>query len=112
MKKALSMILSALMLAGMTTVASAAFEKDVDYVVVEEVVDAADYKAFPDAYPYSVTEGWPACSTGSLLKGTIIAGGTAEKNSTEGHNGSLAFDGDPKTYFEIFETTAKSYVGL
>lgn len=112
MKKTLSIILSALMLAGLST-AAAAWEKGTDYVVVEEVVDAADYKAFPDAYPYSTTtEGLAPVTTGELLKGTIIAGGTAEKNSTEGHNGSLAFDGDPSTYFEIFEITTRSYVGL
>ncbi len=104
MKKVLTTILSALLLTGMTT-AAVAFEKDVDYVVIADSIDSA-------AYPYSTTEGWPACETGTLLNGTIIAGGTAEKNSTEGHDASLAFDGDPATYFEIFEMTAKSYVAL
>ncbi len=107
MKKTIAMILSALLLAGMTT-ATAAFEKDVDYVVA----DPAEIAMFGDSYPASLAEGWPACTSGELLKGTVIAGGTAELNCADGHSAAYAFDGNTDTFYETFELSHRSYLGL
>ena len=70
-KRIFTLLLSSLLLAGSAFTASA-FEKDVDYVVIEEV-DPDNYVGYADAYPYSVDWDWPECPTGELLKGTIIA---------------------------------------
>ncbi len=71
MKRILTALFTAFVLASGATAVSA-FEKDVDYVVAEEDVEAGEYKGFAAAYPYSTTEGWPECTTGTLLTGTII----------------------------------------
>jgi len=104
MKKALTMLLSALLLAGMATVASAGFEENVDYISYGEITS--------DKYPASHTEKWPECTTGQLLKGQIIAGVAGDKNCRDGHTADLAFDGDPSTYFGNFEQSVRSYVGI
>ncbi len=112
MKKLFSAILASLLVISAVS-AVAAFEKNTDYVVVEEVVGTGNYHAFGAAYPASSkVEGWPECTTGQLLTGTVIAGGTAEQHSTAGHDASLAFDGDVNTYFETFEMSNRSYLGL
>ena len=112
MKKTLSMILSALLLAGMATAASA-WEKDVDYVVIEEV-DPDNYVAFGDSYPGSLDWDWPECTSGTLLKGTVVAGYNGEShcwaNGTA--NASGAFDGDTSTFFDPYEATTNSWAGL
>ncbi len=99
-----------LLLAGLTTTA-AAFEKDVDYVVCEEVY-ADTYKAFGDTYPASPADGWPACTTGTLLTGTVITGNLDGVTCTPGNYAYHAFDGDVATIFENFEMSPRSYVGL
>ncbi len=110
MKKTLAVIFSSLMLVGMTT-AAVAMEKDVDYVVCEEAY-ADTYNAFGDTYPASLAEGWPACTTGELLKGTIITGLADGKTSTDENYAYKAFDGDPTTFFEVFELSHRSFMGL
>ena len=113
MKKTLSLILSALMVAGMTT-AAAAWEKGVDYIVLEEV-DPDNCAPYGDAYPGSLDWDWPECTSGTLLKGTIIAGVGADgshcwSNGTD--NASKAFDGDTSTFFDPFAQNATSWAGV
>jgi len=114
MKKTLSMILSALMLTGMVTTASA-FEKGVDYVVIEEV-DPDNYVGYGGSYPGSGEWDWPECTSGQLLKGTIISsvdenGNHCWKNTPTG-NASAAFDGDTSTLFDPFEASDRSWAGM
>ena len=112
MKKTFSMILSALLLAGMATAASA-WEKGVDYVVIEEV-DPDNYVAFGDTFPGSLDWDWPECTSGTLLTGTVVAGYNGESHcwSNGTANASGAFDGDTATYFDPFEASDKSWAGL
>ncbi len=113
-KKVLTMMLSALMLAGMTITASA-WEKNGDYVVIEEV-DPDYYVAFGDSYPASQDWEWPACTSGELLKGTIIAGcdknGNHRWKNTPNGNASAAFDGDTATKFDAFQPGEASWAGM
>ncbi len=121
MKKTLSMILSALMLAGMATSASA-FEKGVDYLVMEEV-DPDNYVGYGDGYPGSGDWDWPACTSGELLKGTIISSFDPETgyycwykdangNFTTVGNASAAFDGDTATLYDPFAPGQKAWAGV
>ncbi len=113
MRKIFTVLLSALMLSGTALTASAAapsWEKGVDYIVAEEAFDSCS--AFGDAYPASLSEGWPACSTGELLKGTVITGEADGITCTEENYAYKAFDGDPNTFFEVFELSHRSFVGL
>lgn len=112
MKKTLSMILSALLLAGMATAASA-WEKDVDYVVIEEV-DPDNYKAFADTFPGSLDWDWPECTSGTLLTGTVISGYNGSQHCWGGgtDNASGAFDGDTSTFFDPFILGQQSWAGL
>jgi len=119
LKKVFTLLLSSLLLAG-TAAAVSAFEKDVDYVVIEEV-DPANYVAYPDSYPASVSQDWewPECADGELLKGTVISSFDPEqpnnpwcwKNSPE-NNASRAFDGDMTTLYDPFEASQRSWAGV
>jgi len=117
MKKTLSMILSAVLLAGLATAASA-WEKGVDYVVIEEV-DPDNYVGYADDYPGSTEWDWPACRTGQLLQGTIISSfdpeqpnnGWCWKNSPAS-NASAAFDGDMTTMYDPFTAGEKAWMGV
>ncbi len=113
MKKALTLILSALMVAGMAAT-TMAWEKDVDYVVLEEIDPDNMGDAFGDMYPGSLDWDWPECTTGSLLTGTIIAGynGTSHCWSNGTDNAAKAFDGDTSTFFDPYEATTYSWCGL
>lgn len=86
-----------------------AFEKDKDYVHVEEV-SPENYVAFGENYPGSLNHGWPECTTGQLLKGTVIAYFKNGTHCTEDNNASYAFDGNPDTYFDNF--SRESYAAL
>jgi len=112
MKKTFSLILSALMVAGMATAASA-WEKGTDYVVIEEF-DADNYGAYGDSYPGSLDWDWPECTSGTLLKGTVIAGFNGESHcwSNGTDNASKAFDGDTSTFFDPFEASSASWAGV
>lgn len=113
MKKTLALIFSALLMAGMS-VASMAWEKDVDYVVIEEI-DPDNYgDALGDMYPGSLDWDWAECTTGELLKGTIIAGynGTSHCWSNGTDNAAKAFDGDTSTFFDPYEATTNSWCGM
>ncbi len=122
MKKTLSIILSALMLAGMATLASASFEKGVDYLVMSEV-DPDNYVAYGDGYPGSGDWDWPECTSGELLKGTIISSFDPETgyycwykdangNFTTVGNASAAFDGDTATLYDPFTAGQKAWAGM
>lgn len=113
MKKTLALIFSAILMAGMS-VASMAWEKDVDYVVIEEI-DPDNYgDALGDMYPGSLDWDWAECTTGELLKGTIIAGynGTSHCWSNGTDNAAKAFDGDTSTFFDPYEATTNSWCGM
>ncbi len=121
MKKTLSMILSALLLAGMATAASA-FEKGVDYLVMEEV-DPDNYVGYGDGYPGSGDWDWPECTSGELLKGTIISSFDPETgyycwykdangNFTTAGNASAAFDGDTATLYDPFAPGQRAWAGV
>ncbi len=109
MKRAISSVLT-LFLLSLCALQISAFEKDKDYIVLEEKVPES-YVAFGEKYPGSLNAGWPACKTGTLLKGTVISyidgSGT---HCTNDLNASFAFDGDPETYFDNFSRA--SYAGL
>lgn len=109
MKGILTFLLSLLILPSFA-LSAAAFEKNKDYIVLEEA-DPEHYAAFGDAYPGSLKAGWPQCKTGTLLKGTVISyidgSGT---HCTNDLNASYAFDGDPETYFDNFSRA--SYAAL
>ncbi len=114
MKKILSAILTALAICGMTT-AVAAFEKGVDYIVIEETIPE-HYVAYPDTYPASPSHGWPECTSGEILKGTVIAGVSATgshcwKNILS-NNASAAFDGTFEALFDPFDASRASWVGV
>jgi len=116
-KRIFTLLLSSLLLAGSAFTASA-IEKDVDYVVIEEV-DPDNYVGYADAYPYSVDWDWPECPTGEILKGTIISSFNPDqannpwcwKNSPT-FNASAAFDGDLTTMFDPFEAGERSWAGV
>ncbi len=109
MKRSATLVLSLLMPLSLAAGVSA-FEKGKDYAVVEEIAPD-NYVAFGEAYPGSVTAGWPECKTGTLLTGTVIT--YIDKDGahcTEDRNASYAFDGDPETYFD--NLGRESYGGL
>ncbi len=114
MKKLLSAILSALAIGGMAT-AAAAFEKGVDYIVVEETIPE-HYVAYPDTYPASPAHGWPECTSGEILKGTVITGidrmGNHCWKNILSNNASAAFDGTFGAIFDPFEASRASWVGV
>ncbi|MGN1345557.1 MAG: discoidin domain-containing protein [Eubacteriales bacterium] len=113
MKKLFSVILSAVLLAGMT-ISAMAWEKDVDYVVIEEIDPDNMGDAYGDMYPGSLDWDWAECTSGTLLKGTIIAGynGTSHCWSNGTDNAAKAFDGDTSTFFDPYEATTNSWCGM
>ncbi|MBE6599523.1 MAG: discoidin domain-containing protein, partial [Ruminococcaceae bacterium] len=114
MKKTLSIILSALMLVGTATMVSA-WEQNKDYVVIEDI-DPDNYVAYGDSYPASTDWDWPACTSGTLLKGKVIAGCDDQRNhcwrNNETGNASAAFDGDTATLFDPYEASENSWAGV
>ena len=113
MKKSLSLILSALLLAGMS-ISTMAWEKGVDYVALEEIDPDNMGDAYGDMYPGSLDWDWAECTSGELLKGTIIAGynGTSHCWSNGTDNAAKAFDGDTSTFFDPYEATTASWAGV
>ena len=114
MKKTLSLILSALLVAGMS-VATMAWEKGVDYVVLEEVDPDNLGDMYGDMYPGSLDWDWAECTSGQLLKGTVIAGtdGTAHCWADPGtNNAAKAFDGDTSTFFDPYAASTASWCGM
>ena len=113
MKKTLSLILSALLVAGMS-VATMAWEKGVDYCVIEEVDPDNMGDAYGDMYPGSLDWDWAECTSGQLLKGTIIAGfdGTSHCWSNGTDNAAKAFDGDTSTFFDPYAANTNSWCGM
>ena len=114
MKKTLSLILSALMVAGMST-AAMAWEKGVDYLVLEEVDPDNLGELYGDAYPGSLDWDWAEVTSGQLLKGTVITGCNAEgshcwENGT--NNAAKLFDGDTSSFFDPYEATPNSWAGI
>ena len=103
MKKLLTLLLTGMLLAGLATTA-AAWEENVDYIKVGDT-SAATYHA-------SLSEGWPECTTGQLLKGEVIAGIVGDQVARDGHTADLAFDGKTDTYYGSFEHSIRSYVGI
>ena len=113
MKKTLSLILSALLVAGMS-VATMAWEKGVDYVVLEEVDPDNLGDMYGDMYPGSLDWDWAECTSGQLLKGTVIAGtdGTSHCWSNGTDNAAKAFDGDTSTFFDPYAANTDSWCGM
>ncbi len=113
MKKTLSLILSALLVAGMS-VATMAWEKGVDYCVIEEVDPDNMGDAYGDMYPGSLDWDWAECTSGQLLKGTVIAGtdGTSHCWSNGTDNAAKAFDGDTSTFFDPYAANTDSWCGM
>ncbi len=114
MKKTLSIILSAILAATGMSVATMAWEKGVDYIALEEIDPDNMGDAFGDMYPGSLDWDWAECSSGQLLKGTIIAGynGSSHCWSNGTDNAAKAFDGDTSTFFDPYEATTNSWYGL
>ncbi len=115
MKKIFSVLFSALLLAGLTTAASA-LEKGTDYVVIEEI-DPVNYVAFGENYPGSGANGLPECTSGELLKGTVISavnekGEHCFRGVSETYNASRAYDGDIMTFAYPFNTGVQSWMGI
>ncbi len=113
MKKTLSLILSALLVAGMS-VATMAWEKGVDYVVLEEADPDNLGDMYGDMYPGSLDWDWAECTSGQLLKGTVIAGtdGTSHCWSNGTDNAAKAFDGDTSTFFDPYAANTDSWCGM
>ena len=109
MKKALSIILSALMAAGFATASMAApLVEGTDYISFDPASEEYCAEAFGDSYPGSLDWDWVEVTSGQLLKGTVIqhidANGLHTWNSDGTINGvqnaSYAFDGDSSTYVD------------
>ena len=119
MKKALSLILSALMVAGFATASMAApLAEGTDYIAFDPASDEYCAEAFGDSYPGSVDWDWVEVTSGQLLKGTVIQhideNGLHTWSSDDTVNGtynaSFAFDGDSSTYVD--GKTDKTWFGL
>ncbi len=112
MKKILATLLSALLVAGTAATSAMAWEVDTDYVIMDEWADTS--YAYGDAYPGSVEWDWPEVTSGTLLKGTIIAGfnGSSHCWSNGSDNAVNAFDGDTETFFDPFDATSASWAGM
>lgn len=114
MKKILSAILSALAVCSLAT-AALAFEKGVDYIVIEESIPE-HYVAYGDAYPSSTTKGLPECTSGELLKGTVITSinenGSHCWSDNLSNNASAAFDGNDETLFDPYDAVKDSWLGV
>jgi len=103
MKKTFTTILAALMLAGMAAAASA-WEQDVDYTILADSVDPSYAKS---------TETLPACTSGTLLTGSVYASVNSQGIHCKGNNSALnLFDGSTATYFERWDGSRASYGGL
>ncbi len=85
-----------------------------NYVVIQQI-EPQNYVGFGPNYPGS-TKRFPECTTGQLLKGTIIASCDSQGNHCWKNyltsNASCAFDGDMTTQFDPYEASANSWAGL
>ena len=119
MKKSLSLILSALMVAGFATASMAApLVEGTDYIVHAPSNEDYCAEAFGDAYPSSPDWDWVEVTSGQLMKGTVIQ--HIDENglhtwSSDGtvngtYNASYAFDGDSSTYVD--GKTWKTWFGV
>lgn len=114
MKKLITAVFSALVVCAMATVAFA-FEKGVDYIVIEETIPDY-YVAYRDAYPASPSKGWPECTSGQILKGTVIT--AIDENGRHcwenklGNNASAAFDGSDESLFDPYDAVKYSWAGV
>jgi len=95
MKKTLSLLLSALMLAGTALTSSATtavWEENTNYVKLGEITAAA--------YPASTSTGLAPVTTGQLLKGTIFTSTNAQGIQCDGANSAdLMFDAKQDTHY-------------
>ncbi|MBQ4349649.1 MAG: discoidin domain-containing protein, partial [Clostridia bacterium] len=118
MKKALSIVLSAMLLLTLASVVFADSNLDIEtpWVDIEDLAPDALAPMFGDTYPYSVDYDWPECKSDPVITGTVIAGvgpdGTTHCWSNGTDNASCAFDGDTITFYDPFEASTKSWVGL
>ncbi len=118
MKKVLSIVLSAMLLLALASVVLADSNLDCDtpWVDIEELAPDALADMFGDSYPYSVDYDWPECKSDPVIKGTVIAGvgpdGTTHCWSNGTDNASCAFDGDTITFYDPYEASTQSWVGL
>lgn len=87
------------------------WEKNVSYVVLEEVSPEELGNLYGENYP---TDLWPDVTSGKLLKGTIVAGYNGESHCWENgmNNAAMAFDGDPETFFDPFDANTQSWCGM
>jgi len=111
LRNTLSLLLAMLMLAGMATSVFAGAWKPVS----EAAPGALSRGMLGSTYPHSPKYDWPACKNGSILKGTVVTGVGPDgqhcwADGTD--NASCAFDGDIVTFFDPFEATDQSWVGL
>jgi len=118
MKKALSIVLSAMLLLTLASVVFADSNLDIEtpWVDIEDLAPDALAPMFGDTYPYSVDYDWPECKSDPVITGTVIVGvgpdGTTHCWSNGTDNGSCAFDGDTISFYDPFEASTKSWVGL
>ena len=85
---------------------------DENYIVLDDWADTSH--AFGEAYPGSTGWDWPEVTSGSLLKGTVIAGfnGSSHCWSNGTDTAANAFDGDNETFFDPYDATSASWAGL
>ena len=121
MKKALSVILSLMLLLAFGTAVLANSNMDIEtpWVDIEEIApDAISNGMYGDSYPYSVDYDWPEVKGGDgIVKGTVITGvnpadGTTHCWSNGTDNASCAFDGDTTTFFDPYEASMLSWAGV
>ena len=119
MKKTLAAILSLMLLLALGTAALAGPENmdcDTPWKSIEDLApdDLADM--FGDSYPYSVDYDWPECKSDPVITGTVIVGvaddGVTHCWSNGTDNASCAFDGDTLTFYDPYEASVRSWVGL
>ena len=87
------------------------WEKNVTYVIMEEVAPDELGDLYGENYP---TDHWPEVTSGQLLKGTVAAGFNGESHCWENGtaNAAKAFDGDPETFFDPFDANTRSWCGM